>query len=200
MGENAMNNTFFGIAQNLVANELFSPRDNLIIESIASGTSVPSVTIEASSSTGKVVIKSLGTTTDSVALITSPTGTGGITLVSGSGGITLAAGKLKITPLTSGSVATTSSISISNFTGKITLTGGLAATTSATFTVSNSLITTSSVVFVSAESGFASIGTTTVPVTVSVNAISSGSFTVLVRNNDSSTAAPVIHYWIINSS
>lgn len=89
------------------------------------------------------------------------------------------------------------SVTLNNLSGVITMFGTVAAVTSEKFTLTNSTIDTTSIVLVTAEA------TTSADVacSVAIDSVASGSVDILITNHDGSnatSAAPKIHFYIIN--
>jgi hypothetical protein len=120
-------------------------------------------------------------------------GTGGIALTSG----VTTAGLISVAPSTDTQASPTAASTINSRVGSIIFTGfTTAAAASQTWTVTNSLVTTSSAIFVSVSN----LGANDAQMTVQRVFPAAGSFTVVTKNNGAAAlnGNVIVNFWVIN--
>ena len=162
---------------------------------IAGGTGAQTVNIAASGTGAKTI--AIGAT-GSVDVITmgSSTGASSLTLKAGSAGISLAsAGNVKMTPGTVSAAAYAATLSTQ--VGQVTLTSQtLASSGVQVLTITNTLCTTTTPIFVSVDN----LGTNDAQLTIQRVQLQAGSFLVTVKNNGAAALNGDIHvnFWLLS--
>lgn len=114
------------------------------------------------------------------------------TVLIGSNGVPLM--RLQVPGTVTQATNNTTPVTLNATQGEITMFGTLAGTTQAIFTVNNTFVKAGTLIFATAEADQSC--------SVSVNAVAAGSFSFVIYNNTASatTAAPIIHFTMLNAN